>query len=83
MTKIEVGAPNLSWSPDARWLVFSARESAAEMYGIWRVSVETGERQRVIPPLAKKLPSIVEWKFGDFNEQPFTGRPGAGFPEEP
>ena len=62
-----VGGSTLSWTPDARWLVLSARESAAEMYGIWRVSVETGERQRLIPPPEKKLPAMGEWNFGDFN----------------
>jgi Tol biopolymer transport system component len=66
VAKMDVGNSTLSWSPDGRWLVLSARESERELNGIWRVSVETGERQRMIPPPASKLPATTSGHFGDF-----------------
>jgi Tol biopolymer transport system component/DNA-binding winged helix-turn-helix (wHTH) protein len=47
--------PNFSslfWTPDARWLVLSARTSSTGPYGIWLLSAETGEFRRLIPPPA-------------------------------
>jgi eukaryotic-like serine/threonine-protein kinase len=63
----KVDAPNvsrLSWTPDARWLILSARESKDEPFGIWRVSVETGERRRLLPPPGK-VPQSAGWEYGD------------------
>jgi len=65
VTRMDV-APDISWTPDSRWLILSARESVQEVYGIWRVSVEMGERRRLIPPLEKMPPALAAWNFGDF-----------------
>ncbi|HEY1203063.1 MAG: protein kinase [Bryobacteraceae bacterium] len=40
----------LSWTPDAKWLAFSARNSPGEPQSIWVVSVDTGERRRLTSP---------------------------------
>jgi Tol biopolymer transport system component/predicted Ser/Thr protein kinase len=40
----------LSWTPDAKWLAFSARNSPGEPQSIWAVSVDTGERRRLTFP---------------------------------
>jgi Tol biopolymer transport system component/DNA-binding winged helix-turn-helix (wHTH) protein len=58
-------ATKISWTPDSHWLIVPARESAEEMYGIWRVSVETGERRRVMPPPEKMPHASTGWGFGD------------------
>ena len=58
-------ACTLSWTPDARWLILSARESPDEPYSIWRVSVDTGELRPVLPPPARKIASVPGWSFGD------------------
>lgn len=57
----------MSWSPDSRWLILPAREPTTGIWEIWRVFVETGERQRVLPPLQKlNLPSLnSNWAYGD------------------
>ena len=67
VTRMDVSsdATKISWTPDSRWLILPARESVQEMYGIWRVSVETGERRRVIPPPEKNPPALAGWNFGD------------------
>jgi Tol biopolymer transport system component len=50
-TSIGVGyACCLSWTPDARWLAFHARNSPGEPHSIWVVSVDTGERRRLTSP---------------------------------
>jgi len=41
---------NVSWTPDAKWLVFSSRESTDDPYGIRALSVETGELRRISAP---------------------------------
>ncbi|MGA2327219.1 MAG: protein kinase, partial [Bryobacteraceae bacterium] len=40
----------LSWTPDAKWLAFSARNSPGEPHSIWVVSVDTGEQHRLTSP---------------------------------
>jgi Tol biopolymer transport system component/DNA-binding winged helix-turn-helix (wHTH) protein len=50
----------ISWTPDAKWLVVSTRESANEPYGIWLLSVDTGERHRLLPPPAATLPGEIQ-----------------------
>jgi Tol biopolymer transport system component/DNA-binding winged helix-turn-helix (wHTH) protein len=63
----KVDAPffaGMSWTPDGRWLILSARESEDEPYGIWRVSTETGERRRLLPP-PEVGPRIVGFVNGD------------------
>jgi len=40
------------WTPDAKWLFVATRDSPNEPYGIWLLSVETGERHRLLPPPA-------------------------------
>ena len=44
------GWSGIAWTPDAKWLIVSTRESPNEPYGIWLLSVETGERHRLLPP---------------------------------
>ena len=56
---------SLSWTPDARRLVLSARESEDEAYGIWLLSTETGERHRLLPPPLEKVPHGAVWGYGD------------------
>jgi len=63
---VPTDATKISWTPDSRWLILPARESVQEMYGIWRVSVDTGERRRVIPLPAKNPPPLAGWDYGDF-----------------
>jgi Tol biopolymer transport system component len=41
-----------SWTSDAKWLILSGRDSPKEPYGLWLLSVETGERHRLLPPPA-------------------------------
>ena len=53
----------MSWTPDARWLVLSARKSAAESCGIWLVSAETGEHRTLLPPHGS--PSAGDTLLGD------------------
>jgi len=43
------------WTPDGKWLVVSTRDSPNEPYGLWLLSVETGERHRLLPPPAAVL----------------------------
>ena len=67
VTRMDVApyTTKISWTPDSRWLILPARESVEEMYGIWRVSVETGERRRLIPPPEKMPAASTGWSFGD------------------
>jgi Tol biopolymer transport system component/DNA-binding winged helix-turn-helix (wHTH) protein len=67
VTRMDVSryTTKISWTPDSRWLILSARESVQEMCGIWRVSVETGERRRLIPPPEKMPPASTGGNFGD------------------
>jgi eukaryotic-like serine/threonine-protein kinase len=51
----------LSWTPDAKWLAFSARNSPGEPDSIWAVSVDTGERRRLT------VPRVAPGAFGDTN----------------
>ena len=60
----------MSWTPDSRWLVLSARESADEPFEIWLLSVETGERRRLLPRL-KDLPRTTEVDFRGFRDAVF------------
>ena len=66
VAKVDAAASSImSWTPDSRWLILSARESADEPYGIWLLSAETGERRRLLPRL-ESLPVTAEFDFGDF-----------------
>ena len=51
----------LSWTPDAKWLAFSARNSSAGVHSIWAVSVDTGERRRLT------VPPVEPGALGDLN----------------
>jgi serine/threonine protein kinase len=51
----------LSWTPDARWLAFPARNSPGGPHSIWVVSVDTGERRRLTSP------RVAPDAFGDTN----------------
>jgi serine/threonine protein kinase len=51
----------LSWTPDGKWLAFSARNSPGEPNSIWAVSVDTGERRRLTSP------RVAPTAFGDLN----------------
>jgi Tol biopolymer transport system component/DNA-binding winged helix-turn-helix (wHTH) protein len=59
------GWSGISWTPDAKWLVVSTRESPNEPYGIWLLSVETGERHRLLSPPAATS-STQQYAPGDF-----------------
>jgi len=52
------------WTLDGKWLVVSTRDSPNEPYGIWLLSVETGERHRLLPPPAAVLQA--DFPQGDF-----------------
>jgi eukaryotic-like serine/threonine-protein kinase len=55
---------DFSWTPDAKWLILSSRGSPNEPFGITLLSVETGERRRLVaPPAAPVLGNTVQ---GDF-----------------
>jgi serine/threonine protein kinase len=54
----ELNGPFLLWLPDGKWLVTSDKGSAGEPFGLFLVSVETGEKRKLTSPPAK-------W-FGDF-----------------
>jgi Tol biopolymer transport system component/DNA-binding winged helix-turn-helix (wHTH) protein len=56
----QVNASGFSWTPDAKWLVVSTRESPNEPYGIWLLSVDTGERHRLLAP-----PAVASGANGD------------------
>ena len=47
-----VPEPDLSWSPDGRWLVVSARESAGKPRAVFMISIETGEKRQLTFPAA-------------------------------
>ncbi len=64
VAKVVVSGSTLQWSLDSRWLFLSARESPNEPFGIWLLSVETGERRRLLPPL-ENLPGNSDLSFGD------------------
>lgn len=55
----------ISWTPDAKWLIVSMRDAPDEPYGIWLLSVETGERHRLFPPQPVAL-HPEEMELGDF-----------------
>jgi len=52
------------WTLDGKWLVVSTRDSPNELYGIWLLSAETGERHRLLPPPAAVLQA--DFLQGDF-----------------
>ena len=64
VAKVDASGSRMSWTPDSRWLVLSARASADEPYGIWLFSPETGERRRLIYP-PNNLPRRTDWVYGD------------------
>jgi len=43
-------ANKLDWSPDGKWLVYADREPTADLWSIFAVSVDTGERKRLAVP---------------------------------
>jgi Tol biopolymer transport system component/DNA-binding winged helix-turn-helix (wHTH) protein len=45
----------LHWSPDGRWLVFSDKASAAEPFGLFLLSPNTGEKRRLTLPPASTI----------------------------
>jgi Tol biopolymer transport system component/DNA-binding winged helix-turn-helix (wHTH) protein len=42
--------PDLAWSPDGLWLAFSDREGPKESFGIFLLSIRTGERKKLVSP---------------------------------
>jgi serine/threonine protein kinase len=72
IAKLDLGGPDwsysgISWTPDARWLVVSTRDSPNEPYGLWLLSVDTGERHRLLPLLAAAPPGTQDYGPGDFH----------------
>jgi hypothetical protein len=57
----------ISWTPDAKWLVVSTRDSPNEPYGLWLLSVDTGERHRLLPLLAAAPSGAQDDAPGDFH----------------
>jgi Tol biopolymer transport system component len=49
-----VPEPFLGWSPDGKWLAITHRSSAEEPFGLFLLSIETGEKRRLTSPLGKK-----------------------------
>ena len=45
-------SPYLSWFPDSSWLAVVDQESPASPPAVFRLSVETGEKQRITSPLS-------------------------------
>ena len=39
--------PGLDWSPDGKWLVFADKNAGEQAFAIFRVSLDTGERQQL------------------------------------
>ncbi len=64
LTKLRAYGSRMSWTPDSRWLILSARESMDEPYGIWMLSAETGECRRLLP-LLEIPPGTSDVAFGD------------------
>ena len=64
VAKAQTRGSRLRWTPDSRFLLFSARESANEPFGIWLLSIETGERRRLLPRL-ESPPGTGDVAFGD------------------
>jgi Tol biopolymer transport system component len=64
VAKLAVYGSSMSWTPDSRWLVLSARESADGPFEIWLLSTETGERRRLLPRLESR-PRDAVYAFGD------------------
>jgi Tol biopolymer transport system component/predicted Ser/Thr protein kinase len=73
IAKLDLGGPSwnysgISWTPDAKWLVVSTRDSPNEPYGLWLLSVDTGERHRLLPLPASAAPSGAQDDApGDFH----------------
>lgn len=42
--------PGLDWSPDGKWLVFADKNAREQAFAIFRVSLDTGERQQLTSP---------------------------------
>jgi Tol biopolymer transport system component/DNA-binding winged helix-turn-helix (wHTH) protein len=59
------GRSGIAWTPDSKWLVVSTRQSPAEPYGIWLLSVEAGLRRRLLPPPPAPSGSL-QYGPGDF-----------------
>jgi len=75
----QLGYPSrILWTPDGKWLIISLTNSPNEPRGIWLLSVETGERRRLLPP-----PAVVihprEEDSGDFAEALSEGGRVLGF----
>jgi Tol biopolymer transport system component len=49
----QIGA--LSWTPDSKWLATALRDSPQDPFGIWLISVSTGERRRLTTGAAGRL----------------------------
>lgn len=49
---------SLAWSPDGKWLAISDKTASSEAFGIFAVSVETGERRMFTSPVA---PSVGDY----------------------
>ncbi len=66
LTKVDADGylSQMSWTPDSRWLVVSARESENEPYGIWLISAETGERRALFS--SSGTPGEGSTDLGDF-----------------
>jgi eukaryotic-like serine/threonine-protein kinase len=43
-------SPFLSWAPDGNWLVVSDQDSLTQVFGLFLLSIETGEKRRLTSP---------------------------------
>jgi serine/threonine protein kinase len=64
VAKADAFSSRMSWTPDSRWLLLSARESSDEPFEIWLLSAETGEHRRLLPRL-EGLPRTADYFIGD------------------
>ncbi len=58
----------LSWTPDAKWLAFSAGDSSQGPSSIWAINIDTGERRR--------LTKFVTQSTGLFDSSPSISSDG-------
>jgi len=51
-----IDVAGLGWTPDGTWVVLGGRDSAQDWFGIWAISIDTGERRRLTTVAATAQP---------------------------